>query len=62
LITVQFAVTQGAALDLRLLLVEGRGTVPELGSVIGTGSRHPPFVVHDSDAVEIEPVTGLKCP
>ncbi|MEV8504530.1 site-specific integrase [Actinoplanes sp. NPDC051475] len=45
-------------MDLRVLLVEGRGTVPSVGSVVDTGLLHPPFIVHDEQGAEIEPVTG----
>ena len=45
-------------MDLRVLLVEGRGTVPAVGSVASTALLHPPFVVHDVHGAEIAPVTG----
>jgi integrase len=44
--------------DLRVLLVEGRGTVPPVGSVVDTSLLHPPFVVRDTQGAEVEPATG----
>lgn len=43
--------------DLRRQLMEGRASVPRVGSVIKVERIHPPFVVLDPAGVEIVDVT-----
>ncbi|MDT3395313.1 tyrosine-type recombinase/integrase [Streptomyces sp. B1866] len=43
--------------DLRRQLIEGRASVPRVGSVIGLATVHPPFTVVDQQGVSVDPVT-----
>ena len=44
--------------ELRQALMEGRASVPRLGSVEKSAGRFPPFVVVDGGGVEVAPVSG----
>nr|WP_034092734.1 site-specific integrase [Streptacidiphilus albus] len=44
-------------MDLRNELMEGRATVPRVGTVVPTSEAHPPYIVLNGFDVEIGPVT-----
>jgi len=50
-------VSKEGAMDLRQELMEGRVPVSQMGSVVATGRLHPPFVVVDTEGVEVAAVT-----
>jgi hypothetical protein len=43
--------------DVRRALMEGKRSVPEVGSVVAGSSPHLPFAVADGDGGEVEPVS-----
>ncbi|WP_309116000.1 site-specific integrase [Saccharothrix sp.] len=57
LIMVLLVVIKEREVDLHRQLMEGRASVPRVGSVIRVARVHPPFVVLDSGGVEVADVT-----